>query len=154
VNCAGAVADQEPEVRGAVAEVHQEIADLLGSPRPVRMGCDPEDVDVARADLDDEQAVQAPEGHRAVDVKEVGGEHGRGLRVQELPPGRVGVPFWCRGILRALRTRRIVEALTRWPSLSSSPWMRWYPQPWFSVASRAMSAAISGLTGGRPVCCG
>jgi hypothetical protein len=29
--------------------------------------------------------------------------------------------------------------------------MRWYPQPWFSVANRPMSAAISALTGGRPV---
>jgi hypothetical protein len=25
------------------------------------------------------------------------------------------------------------------------------PQPWFSVASRSMSAVISALTGGRPV---
>lgn len=31
------------------------------------------------------------------------------------------------GIFRRLRTLRIVEALTWWPSLSSSPWMRWYP---------------------------
>jgi hypothetical protein len=30
----GAVADQEPEVGGPVAEVHQEVADLLHSPRP------------------------------------------------------------------------------------------------------------------------
>jgi hypothetical protein len=61
--------------------------------------------------------------------------------------------FGAGGILSALRTRRIVEALTRWPSLSSSPWIRWYPQPWFSVASRSMSAAISVLTWGpsRPV---
>jgi hypothetical protein len=29
----GPVADQEPQVHGAVAEVHQEVADLLGSPR-------------------------------------------------------------------------------------------------------------------------
>ena len=58
------------------------------------------------------------------------------------------------GIFRVLRTRRIVEALTRWPSLSSSPWIRWYPQLRFSVASRPMSAAVSGLTGGRPVRCG
>ena len=29
----------------------------------------------------------------AVDVEEIGGEHGRGLSVQELPPGRVGLPF-------------------------------------------------------------
>jgi hypothetical protein len=54
-------------------------------------------------------------------------------------------------IRSALRTRRIVDALTRWPSLSSSPWMRWYPQLLFSVASRSISAAISALTGGRPV---
>jgi len=32
----GAVADQEPEVRNAAAEVHQEVADLLGGPRPGR----------------------------------------------------------------------------------------------------------------------
>ena len=44
-----------------------------------------------------------------------------------------------------------MEALTRWPSLSSSPWIRWYPQPWFSVANRSISAAISVLTLGRPV---
>jgi hypothetical protein len=25
------------------------------------------------------------------------------------------------------RTRRIVDAPTRWPSVSSSPWIRWYP---------------------------
>jgi len=55
------------------------------------------------------------------------------------------------GIRSALRTRRIVDVLTRWPSLSSSPWIRWYPQLLFSVASRSMSVAISVLTGGRPV---
>jgi hypothetical protein len=55
------------------------------------------------------------------------------------------------GIFRALRTRRIVDALTRWPSLSSSPWIRWYPQALFSAASRSISAAISALIGGRPV---
>ena len=35
--------------------------------------------------------------------------------------------FGAGGIFSALRTRRIVEALTLWPSLSSSPWIRWYP---------------------------
>jgi hypothetical protein len=35
--------------------------------------------------------------------------------------------------------------------LRSSPWIRWYPQPVFSVASRSISAVISALTGGRPV---
>jgi hypothetical protein len=59
--------------------------------------------------------------------------------------------FGAGGMCRALRTLRIVEAPTRWPSLSSSPWMRWYPHVLFSVASRSMSAVISALTGGRPV---
>src|ERR1017187_3581550 len=50
-------------------------------------------------------------------------------------------------IFSALRTRRMVDALTRWPSLSSSPWILLYPQLLFSVASRSISAAISVLTG-------
>jgi hypothetical protein len=36
------------------------------------------------------------------------------------------------------------------PSLNSSPWIRWYPQPVISVASRAISVVIPALTGGRP----
>jgi hypothetical protein len=47
-----------------------------------------------------------------------------------------------------------MDALTRYPSLSSLPWIRWYPQPLFSVASGAISVAIAALTGGRPVRCG
>ena len=57
------------------------------------MSGDSEDVDVAGADFDDEQAVQAPECHGAVHVEDVGGEDGRGLGVQELPPCRVGAPL-------------------------------------------------------------
>jgi hypothetical protein len=109
----GAVADQEPEICDAVAEVHQEVADLLGGPRPVWMGCDPEDVYVSGADFDDEEAVQALEYYSAVHVKEVGGKHGRGLRMQELPPGRGGLPFWCRWDLQSLEDAAIVDALTR-----------------------------------------
>jgi hypothetical protein len=111
------------------------VADLLCGPGPVRVGGDSEDVHVAAAYLHDEQAVQALQGHRAVDVEEVGGKCRRCLGVQEIPPRGVGVPFRCRGIFRALRTRRMVDALARWPSLSSSPWIRWYPQVLFSVAS-------------------
>ena len=55
------------------------------------------------------------------------------------------------GIFSAFRTRRMVDALTRWPSFSSSPWILLYPQLVFSVASSSISAAISALTGGRPV---
>ena len=88
----GPVADQEPEVRGPVTEVHQEIPDLLRGPRRVRVRGDPQDVHVAVADLHHEQAVQALEGHRAVHVKEVDGKHRRGLRAEELPPARIGAP--------------------------------------------------------------
>jgi len=59
--------------------------------------------------------------------------------------------FGAGATFRALRTRQIVDAPTRWPGLSSSPWILWYPQPRFSVASGAISAAISALTGGRLV---
>src|SRR6266536_2734931 len=47
------------------------------------------------------------------------------------------------GFFCAVRTRRIVDTLTRWPSFSSSPWTRWYPQPWFSIARRLMTTVIS-----------
>ena len=65
----GTVADQEPEVGGAVAEVHQEVPDLLGGPGPVWVRGHAEDVLIAGANLDHEEAVQALQGHRAVDVK-------------------------------------------------------------------------------------
>src|SRR5205085_346093 len=59
----GPVADQEPEARGAITQIHHEVADLLYSPRAVRVRGDSEDVHVAAADLYYEQAVQAPESH-------------------------------------------------------------------------------------------
>jgi hypothetical protein len=58
------------------------------------------------------------------------------------------------GIFRALRIRRMADALTRWPTFSSSPWILLYPHPLFSLASRSISAATSALTGGRPAWCG
>ena len=92
----GPVADQEPEARGAITQIHHEVADLLYSPRAIRVRGDSEDVHVTAADLDYEQAMQAAESHRAVHVEEIGGEHRRGLSVQELPPGRVGASLRCR----------------------------------------------------------
>ena len=93
------------------------------------MGGDPEDMNIAGAGFDDEQAVQALQRHRAVDVEEsaasmVAAWVCRNCR-QVVSVCRSGAG----GIFRALRTRRMVDALTRWPSLSSSPWIRWYPQP-------------------------
>jgi ABC-type branched-subunit amino acid transport system ATPase component len=86
----GPVADQEPEIGGVIAEVHQEIPDLLRGPQPVRVRGDPEDVHVTAAEFDHEQAVQPLERHCAVHMEEVGGQHRRGLYVQELPPGPIG----------------------------------------------------------------
>jgi hypothetical protein len=118
------------------------------------MGGDPEDVHVAGADLNDEQAVQA----RRVTAQSTWKKSAATMVAACVCRNCRQVVAVCRfgagGIRSALRTRRIVDALTRWPNLNSSPWMRWYPQRWFSVASPSMSAAISALTGGRPVRCG
>jgi hypothetical protein len=43
-------------------QVHQEVADLLGGPRPVRVRGDPEDVYVAAADFDDEETARPHQG--------------------------------------------------------------------------------------------
>ena len=85
-------------------------------------------------------------------VGDLGGEHRRGLRVQELPPRRVGAPLGRRGIFRVFRIRRTVDALTRWPGLSSSPWILLYPQPLSSVAQHGdlmPQHQQSGVLGGR-----
>jgi hypothetical protein len=74
-----------------------------------------------------------------------------GLGAQELPPAGVGVPDRCRWDAVALEDPRIVEAPTRWPSLSSSPWIRMYPQRGFSRAIRTTKAARTSSIGGRPV---
>jgi hypothetical protein len=141
----GPVTDQEPEVCGAITQIYQKVADLLHCPRSVRAGGDPEDVHVTAADLHDEQAVQALESHRAVHVEEVGGQHGRCLSAQELPPGRVGLPFR-RGGNPA--DRRCADPVAELEQLALNPLVS---QLRFSVASCSISLAIWALTGGRPV---
>ena len=49
------ISDQDLKVVDAVAEVKQEVAGLLGGPRPVGIGGDPEDVHVPGSDLHDEE---------------------------------------------------------------------------------------------------
>ena len=73
------VADQEPEPVGAVAEVHQQVAGLLGDPGPGGMGGDPGDMYAAAVMLDDDEDVEAAQ-QDSVDVGEVDGEDGVGLR--------------------------------------------------------------------------
>ena len=55
------------------------------------------------------------------------------------------------GIRWRFRIRRIVEAPTRWPSVSSSPWILKYPQRGFYRAIRTTKAARTSSIGGRPV---
>ena len=83
-----------------------------------------EDVQITVADLEHEQHVKPSERHRAVDVEEVHREHAGGLGAQEPPPAGVGVADRAGGIRWRFRIRRIVEAPTRRPTLSNSPWSR------------------------------
>ena len=89
VNFVVPVADQEQELVGAFAEVHQEVAGLLGHPGPGGMGGDPGEVYAATAVLDHQQDVQAAE-EDGVDVGEVDGKDRVGLRAEELRPGGTG----------------------------------------------------------------
>ena len=116
----GAVANEEPEPGGALAEIHHEVAGLLRGPRSVGMCRHAQHVEVAVADLEHEQHVEASQRERAVDVEEVHREHAGGLRAQELPPTGVDVPHGASGIRWRSRMRRIVEAPTRWPRSSNS----------------------------------
>jgi hypothetical protein len=83
------VADQEPEPLGVLAEVHEQVAGLLGDPGAGRVGGDPRDVHAATVVLDYDEDVEAAQKD-CVDVGEVDGEDGVGLRGEELSPGRAG----------------------------------------------------------------
>jgi hypothetical protein len=82
----GSVADEEPEGGNAIVEVHQQVAGLLGGPRSGRIARRPEDVHVAAADFQGEEHIDPFQRDRAVDVEEIHGQHGGGLRAQEPPP--------------------------------------------------------------------
>ena len=79
------VSDEEAELFGAVAEVHQKVTCLLSDPWSGGVGADAGDVHPPCLVLDDDQHVEAAE-HDGVDVGE--GEDRAGLCGQELLPGR------------------------------------------------------------------
>jgi hypothetical protein len=83
------VADQEPESLGALAEIHQQVAGLLGDPVSGRVSGDPREMHAAAFVFDHEEDVEAAQ-EDGVDVGEVDGEDGVGLGGQELSPGRPG----------------------------------------------------------------
>ena len=56
------VPDQVAELIGPLPQVHQQVADLLGRPRPVRVRRYSEDVHVAAGDLDHEEDIEPAQG--------------------------------------------------------------------------------------------
>jgi hypothetical protein len=76
----GPIADEEPKPSNVLAEIHHEVAGLLRRPRPIGMPGHTQHVQVAVADLEHEQHVEAPQRHRAVNVEEVDREHAGRLR--------------------------------------------------------------------------
>ena len=83
------VADQEPTPVCLVAEVHEQVAGLLGDPGLGGVGGDPSNVHAATAVLDHHEHVQAAQ-EDGVDVGEVDREDRVGLRGEELSPGGSG----------------------------------------------------------------
>ena len=81
------VADQEPELIGVFAEVHEQVAGLLGDPGPGGVCGDPGQVHAATLVLDHDEDVEAAQEH-GVDVGEGDREDRVGLGGQELSPGR------------------------------------------------------------------
>ncbi len=81
------VTDEELELDllSAVCEVHEQVAGLLGHPRPGRVRRHAQDMNPARRQLHHEEHIQALEQDR-VDMEEVAGQDALGLRRQELSP--------------------------------------------------------------------
>ena len=113
VNCPARSRTRKPQVRGAFTQIHQQVADLLSCPRPVRIRGHAEEVHVTAADLHDEQAVQPLQRHCAVHVEEISGEHRRCLGAQNSRHVASVCRLGAGEIFRALRTRRTVDAPTR-----------------------------------------
>src|SRR6266511_3748959 len=86
-----AVTDQEPRLDALVVEVHEQVARLLGHPRPVRIRRDPCQMHAASRQLDEEQDVEPPE-EDGVDCEEVALEDARRLLTKELRPTRLKPP--------------------------------------------------------------
>jgi hypothetical protein len=126
VECPGelrvSVADQEVERGGTVAEVEEEVAGLLGHPRPGRVGGDTGKVHLPAAQFDDEQHIQPAQEH-GVDREEVARQDASRLSAQERPPGGRSPP---RCWISLARSTRLIELAETWqPRRSSSPPIRW-----------------------------
>ncbi len=145
------VTDEELELPDAVCQAHDQVAGLLGHPRPGRAGGHAQDVDTTGSKLDHEQHMQALE-QDGVDVEEVAGQDSLGLRGQELPPSQPGAAG-CRVDAGPLENQphRAWRNLVPKPSQFSVDAA--IPQVGFSAASRRARrrscAGIDGRPGGR-----
>jgi len=96
---------------------------------------DAQDVQVAVADLEREQDVEPSQRYRPSTWK----KSTASMLVARVRRSCRQLVSVCRtgagGIRWRLRIGRIVEAPSRWPSLSNSPWIRTYPQFGLSVAA-------------------
>jgi hypothetical protein len=124
------VADHELHPLCLVAEVHDQVAGLLGGPVPGRMQRDAEDADAARHVSDHSQDIGLGAVEQ-VNAEEVAGQDRLGLGAQELCPGRPGPPR--RGV-DAVGPEDLLYGRRRDldSQADSSPWIRRYPQPGFS----------------------
>src|SRR6266566_165243 len=88
-----AIMDEEPEWL-LVAELHDEVACLLGDPAPVRVRAAGEVLDPSGRERDEEEDVD-PLQEDGLDRQEVARKHARRLRAEEGSPGRAR-SLWCR----------------------------------------------------------
>jgi hypothetical protein len=117
-----------------------------GEPGSGRMGGDAEDVHPRAGVLDEEQRVEPVQGDR-VEVETDTGEDRRGLRLEELRPGRSG-PAWCEVDAGGVQDSPdgggadlVAESGRVRPS---SPSMRRYPRVGFSFARHDHGADTGG----------
>jgi hypothetical protein len=75
----GSVSDEEPELGEAIAKVHDQVTDLLGSPPAIGIRSRAQQVHRPVADLQHEKHVDPLERHRTVHLEEVTRQHGRCL---------------------------------------------------------------------------
>ena len=143
------VADHERDAPCLVAEVHEEVAGLLGGPVPGWMPRDAEDADPPGRVLDHGQDV----GLGAVEQAAVKKPHARIASAWERRNcGQIGPVRRGAGPMPlALRISHTVDAATLTPRPASSPWILRYPPPGFSLASRRTRALMSRRVAGRPV---
>src|ERR671934_1714062 len=99
-------------------------------------------------ELDEEQDVEALQEER-LDGEEIALEDARRLLAQNSVQ-LMSCRFGAGSIPSSLRIVQTVLAASLMPSPTSSPWIRRYPQPGFSRASRTTSSRTPAGVRGRP----